>query len=420
MITENRIDRLGLLLAACGLAGAASAGGGTLVTKFSENFDKGWVLGPNIEEGALIDPNQPELGTFTGPFQDIAEAFFGDGNDGELGFGSSFDGTWTQRGWRQTFNLRGFGVAEWGGWTVANGVFWATADDQRRTEFISEHPQNDGTGRASGNVAVADPDEWDDFDPLGIDPESQGPYNTELFTPVFPIGGTDPDSIVITFDSSWRPEQDDRNQQARLSVAFDNGPFIQLFYWDSTEGSPNFKPDAPNEAITLNLNGVDYVGNPAGAQTMQLKFELFDAANDWWWAFDNLIVAGTGGDPVLPPEDFQLSAQAFYPNASVAISWTLSINATQYLIQFARDENFSDIRFATVTSDLSFTAAPGNLEPGVYFVKVTATNPIGTREKTAVIGIDMPCPADFDGNGIRDLLDITSFIADFLGANCNP
>ncbi|MDP7619500.1 MAG: hypothetical protein QF652_04555, partial [Dehalococcoidia bacterium] len=34
------------------------------------------------------------------------------------------------------------------------------------------------------------------------------------------------------------------------------------------------------------------INNPAGAQEMKLTFSYLDAANNWWWAIDNLIVAG--------------------------------------------------------------------------------------------------------------------------------
>lgn len=428
MLREVTITRMGALVAVCGLAAPAIAGD-TLVTKFSENFDEGWVLGPNIEEGALQDPSMPELGTFTGPLQDVDQAFFGDANDGSILGGNDFDGTWTQNGWRQTFNLRGFGVAEWEGWSVANGLFWSTADDQRRSEFVSENEGNDGSGLASGNVLVADPDEWDDFDPLGIDPESQGPYNTEIFTPVFPIGGTDEGSMVVTFDSSWRPEADSRNQQAELSVSYDGGDFVQLFRWSSDATEPEwdgvtvldgFKNDeSANETITIALDGTAYPANPGGASTMQLKFEMYEAGNDWWWAIDNIFVAGTGGDPVLPPEEFSLNTLDFYDNALPAFDWTLSINATQYTVEFARDEAFSEVLFSTVTSDLFFEAEQGDLDPGVYFVRVTASNPVGTLSKSAVIGLDSRCPSDLDGNGTRDLSDITRFLNDFLGTTCN-
>ena len=134
---------------------------------------------------------------------------------------------------------------------------------------------------------------------------------------------------------------------------------------------------------------------------------------------DDGHVAGLGGDPVLPPEEFALSAQPFYDNALPELSWTLSINATQYEVEFARDEAFTDIAFATVTTGLSFQAQTGDLDPGVYYARVTAVNPIGELSKSGVIGLDMPCPADLDGNGVKDLQDINRFVSDFLSVTCD-
>ena len=48
----------------------------------------------------------------------------------------------------------GVGAAEWKGWSFADKDWWVqTAGDLRRAEFA----------RGQGNVAIADPDEWDDI-----------------------------------------------------------------------------------------------------------------------------------------------------------------------------------------------------------------------------------------------------------------
>ena len=47
------------------------------------------------------------------------------------------------------------GVTEWAGWSFADKDWWAEATgDQRRSEFT----------KASGTIAIADGDEWDDQD----------------------------------------------------------------------------------------------------------------------------------------------------------------------------------------------------------------------------------------------------------------
>src|SRR5437870_12700383 len=48
---------------------------------------------------------------------------------------------------------------------------------------------------------------------------------------------------------------------------------------------PNFHADAENEKVSILLN------NPASATNMVVKIGLIKAANDWWWAFDNLEIS---------------------------------------------------------------------------------------------------------------------------------
>ena len=58
---------------------------------------------------------------------------------------------------------------------------------------------------------------------------------------------------------------------------------MEKLRWESIAG-PNFHPDAENEKVSILLN------NPAGATNMVIKIGALKAANDWWWAFDNLEV----------------------------------------------------------------------------------------------------------------------------------
>ncbi len=71
------------------------------------------------------------------------------------------------------------GTTEWRGWSFTNLEFWTSADGQARGEFT----------RADGVFAVADPDEWDDFNGGS---ESGTDYDTTLATPavsLVPVGG---------------------------------------------------------------------------------------------------------------------------------------------------------------------------------------------------------------------------------------
>lgn len=173
------------------------------------------------------------------------------------------------------------GVKEWIGWTFTDRDWWVSAaGDQRRSEFV----------KASGAVAVADPDEWDDA--THPDPAENGWYKTDLFSPEIPLAGASAGTAFLQFDSSWRPEFDSDFQQSGIvTVSFDGGEEQQILLWLSDPASPNFKTDAPNETVSFPLN------NPEGATSMKLRFGMFDAGNDWWWAIDNIIInAGS-----LPP-----------------------------------------------------------------------------------------------------------------------
>ncbi|MFC1604928.1 LamG-like jellyroll fold domain-containing protein [Planctomycetota bacterium] len=179
------------------------------------------------------------------------------------------------------------GVTDWAGWSFADKDWWVqVAGDQNRSEFEL----------GTGTVAIADPDEWDDL------PHAEGTFNSFLDTTAIDILGVDTGTIELKFDSSWRPEFDDYyHQTGELAVSFDGGNWIQVFLWESDGSSPNFKPDATNETVTVSID------NPAGAQSMVLSFGMFNAGNDWWWAIDNLEVTGSsGGSTVqLLMEDFE-------------------------------------------------------------------------------------------------------------------
>ena len=185
---------------------------------------------------------------------------------------SGGDGTdWTATapsGWTvETGSTPTAGPIEFFGWTFFDLNSWIiTAGDQQRSEFTN----------ASGVVAVADPDEYDD---LGdIDPNL---FTTTLVTPTINISTSAANTLQLSFASSWRPED---VQEAVVTVSFDGGPEIELLRFTSDANDANYKADAVNESIVLDL------ANPAGAETMTLRFEMPQAGNDWWWAIDNIVV----------------------------------------------------------------------------------------------------------------------------------
>lgn len=426
MLREILARRTAVLLAVCG--GVSSAAAQPLVTLFIEDFDT-FPLTVNQEEGV-----------FTGTTGQCATAaFLGDGSQcGAANANANcagvppfidcsdfvnvpFDGMWSYRGWDQTFGARvlvettlalpGIGCAEWQGWSVADYNFWINADTQLRETFA----------KASGNVMVADPDEWDDFDPASLDPDQTGVFSTELFAPWISLAGVTPNTVVLNFDSSWRPEANDdgplfNSQTAIVEVEFLDAfnvsmGTVEVLRWTSDPIDSTFHPDAANESIAL------FIPNPVGAANMRINFVLGDAQNDWWWAIDNIEVAGQGGTPVLPPSAFDLVAPAFNFDTTPTIEWTPSVNATTYDVIWASDAAFTDVVISTSTgasaSNQTYTPAAGVLQGGVYYVKVVARNTLGVFERTATIAVDNPCPADITGNGSLSTADVTAFMAIF-------
>ncbi|MGL4512603.1 MAG: PEP-CTERM sorting domain-containing protein [Lacipirellulaceae bacterium] len=181
------------------------------------------------------------------------------------------------------------GVTEFEGWRFVDKDWWTlTAGDQNRSQFLS--------GR--NVIAVADPDEWDDFGSPASNGEGQpgvgDKFSAKLTTPAINLAGIGVNEAKAFFYSSWRPED---TQKATLTAIYNRGlaseSRVELFRWKSLETGDDplatFKPDSENESLSVNLQ------NPAGAQNVRLEFNLYDAGNDWWWAFDSLqVFTGTG------------------------------------------------------------------------------------------------------------------------------
>lgn len=225
---------------------------------FAENFD-GLPLGPNREESLA----GLEVWTGTPPTGWVLD------NSQMPGFGTANDG-----------------VVEWAGWTFANKDWWVrAAGNQRRAEWAF----------GDNTVMIADPDEWDDAG------HAKGLFNSYIALPAINVKGAAANSLVLAFDSTWRPEAFDdgganwpvdengrpiNHQNGVVDVAFDGGANKRVVDFDSDSESPNFKKDVDfiNESVVVPLN------NPAGATTMNLRFGMLTAANDWWWAVDNIAV----------------------------------------------------------------------------------------------------------------------------------
>ena len=208
------------------------------------------------------------------------------------------------------------GVFEWEGWSFAKNEFWASVDGQLRDEFT----------KGSGNVAVADSDEWKD---LG---SAAGDLDTVLASPNIRLAGVEPGTAKLQFDSSWR---DEGSQAAVITVDFGNGE-QEVLRWESDAASPNFHDDATNETVVVDLS------NPAGAEAAKLRFKLVDSDNNWWWAIDNISVVGVldslpgdfTGDDVVDERDLNDPVDGFVArfgadlNGADLLSWQQFLGTT--------------------------------------------------------------------------------------------
>lgn len=166
------------------------------------------------------------------------------------------------------------GVTEWQGWSFTTMPFWTGADTQDRANFT----------RASKVFAVADPDEWDDKN----SPASKGKFDSTLVSKPFDLP-TGLSRAYVGFASHYRQEA---AQKAEVTVSFDGGAPVRVLSLGPNASDANGGSDAQNAFYSL---GIDV---PAGARSMTVKWRLFDAANNWYWAIDDVRVADS---PIATP-----------------------------------------------------------------------------------------------------------------------
>ncbi len=159
------------------------------------------------------------------------------------------------------------GPIEFYGFTFHDKNSWiATEQDQNRSSW---------TG-GQGVVMVADPDAYDD----GEADIGGGLFNVTITTPAISLLNVSANSVILSFDSTFRVEG---NQTAAVDVSFNGGAYTNLLTYNSallTNGD------------TINaLNSLPVNNGTSG--TMQFRFSLTNAENNWWFAVDNIVVTGT-------------------------------------------------------------------------------------------------------------------------------
>ncbi len=214
-------------------------------------------------------------------------------------------------GWEITNeNPEDLGMPEWRTWAIVDLSWWTqTAGDQERSQFTSD--QKDGKG--IGNGAVSDPDEWDDWEVNG-DPDALSDWNGHLNTPPINIVGAAENSLILIFDSSWRPED---TQTAVVTVSFDGGNEEQILLFESsgtqtlvTIPTLEKNQEALNDLEQVNETLEIPINNPADAAEVIISFGVIDATNDWWWAIDNIKLIST-----------EFVATDVEPSGKLAVKW---------------------------------------------------------------------------------------------------
>jgi hypothetical protein len=285
-------------LAAVAVAATAGIANGQIL--FSENFDGlAGSLGPSVNERtgvSRVTVREAAAGTST----PVPNAFSHTGPAGWSINSTTYDAYGASVG-NVGVPLLGdpnYGVEEWEGWSFVTPSFWTFADTQNRQNFT----------KGTGVIAVADADEWDDMnlDASGATVPRQGFFNSEMKTGNINVSAHGGQTLTLTFDSSWRDEAFDdthlnpafnslNNQSVVIAASFDGAPATSdtfLTFWDSNSAGGFFKNDNENETIMAT------VAVPSGATNMQLKFGYYNAANDWWWAIDNLVLTDPGSNTV--------------------------------------------------------------------------------------------------------------------------
>lgn len=359
-------QRVAVWMAACvlGIALSSAVHGQSGAVLYHENFD-GLTLGPSVNErqtppvfalstAVATDPTtqpRPNAFTHTPPAGWMVDNDFDNFGQTDLTNPNYATGFIVGNTGVPNQGSEADGVDEWEGWSFANKNFWSSVDDQNRSQFT----------KATGTVAVADSDEYDD---LGA---GRGGlyYNTGLTTKPIDVSAFNNGTTTITLDldSSWRPEGFDdvnanlgtaqvNNQTAIIYTSFDGSAPEPIDFWDSQSGSPTFKGDSTNEHIS------DMITVPAGVHDMKLTFAYVNAANDWWWAIDNIKLSKGGNQFFL--EDFE------------SLPLGPSVNERQALVPAISKVTAANNDAATAPRPSSFT----HTGPAGWTVDNSGINPI--------------------------------------------
>lgn len=178
----------------------------------------------------------------------------------------SYSGGWSgalPTGWTKTSNTGILGVTEYRGWNLMDAEFWTTSQEgQGRGSFV----------RSRGAIAVADPDEWNDVgNPVGtgarFDASLRSPWQTV----------TSGQSVTVDYVSHYKHVASTTDpQKAQLAAEYSNGASTVLWSADAATGAL-FDISKPMRLTTT---------APTGATSVRIRWRLYDAGNNGYWAID--------------------------------------------------------------------------------------------------------------------------------------
>ncbi len=260
-----------------------------------------------------------------------------------------------------------------GTWTVVNGgtgggaaATWTTANPGARTF----------TSPLVAPVAIVDSD----------NAGSSATQDEQLITPVMNLSTAT--AVTLQFDQYFRWYSGGQNEFGDVDVksSLTGGAWVNVF---RNQGAASANPDHR----TLNITA-----QAAGAADVQVRFHYYQAAFEWWWQLDNVLVtytappgctmstcAAASPPPPVPDGTFgspMTASRAAADGSSIAVGWdTGSCTAPGYKILYGP---LSGVSLHTVGGSACALSTSGNatwssVPAGDLWFVVVATNGAGTE-----------------------------------------
>ena len=398
-VVQNSTGKLGMSVDVT--SSAVTIAGDTVTIDLPSNLQTATPYTVYIDSGTFLDTTSTPTAAatlLTQNFEFLPLGPFGSGIGG--GDGTDFTLTPPLSDTVDNATLPTGGLAPFRGWSFMDKNSWiGQAGDQSRSAFT----------KSSGTVAVGDTDQFDDA-------ANGGGFSSKYVSRPINLTGVAANSVVLEFDSSFRPETLDpdktpaenltSNQIGLLDVSFDNGTtWTNIFQYDvlNTGSEP--------AALNVNEHKVVNVPNPASpAGPMKFRYGL-TGSNDWWWALDNVKVTGTvTGTPFLGITDatkWNLDVQSL----TVAVDKTsMSENggtATGTVTRVTPDTTAA-LTVTLTSSDTTEATVPATVV--IPIGSTTATFPITAvndtlADRTQKVTFTANAPSFTTGTASMDVLD---------------